>query len=42
MADPFAEKKKPWGLYFTILLLVGVLIAAYFLGWLGFIPGLGR
>jgi hypothetical protein len=42
MADPIAEKKKPWGLYFTILLLVGVLIAAYFLGWLGFIPGLGR
>lgn len=42
LADPFAEKKKPWGLYIAILVLVGALIAAYFLGWLGFIPGLGR
>ena len=42
LADPFAEKKKPWGLYIAILVLVGALIAVYFLGWLGFIPGLGR
>ncbi|MDX9783596.1 MAG: hypothetical protein RBT72_02475 [Spirochaetia bacterium] len=42
LADPFAEKKKPWGLYLAIVLVVGALVAAYFLGWLGFIPGLGR
>ncbi len=42
LTDPFAEKKKPWGLYIAIILLIGALVAAYFLGWLGFIPGLER
>jgi hypothetical protein len=42
MYDPFAEKKKPWGLYFAILLLVAILVTAYFLGWLNFIPGIGK
>ena len=42
LVDPFAEKKKPWGLYLAIVLVIGALVAAYFLGWLGFIPGLGR
>ncbi len=42
LVDPFAEKKKPWGLYLAIVFVVGALVAAYFLGWLGFIPGLGR
>ena len=40
LADPFAEKKKPWGLYLAILLVVGALVASYFLGWLD--PLLGR
>jgi hypothetical protein len=40
MADPFAEKKKPWGLYLAILLVLGALAASYFLGWLD--PLLGR
>ncbi|HEY9054000.1 MAG TPA: hypothetical protein VIO60_04200 [Rectinemataceae bacterium] len=38
--DPFAEKKKPWALYALIALVVGVAVAAYFLGWLD--PLLGR
>lgn len=40
LVDPFAEKKKPWGLYLGIVIVVGVAIAAYFLGWLD--PFLGR
>jgi hypothetical protein len=40
MADPFAEKKRPWGLYLAILLVLGALAASYFLGWLD--PLLGR
>jgi hypothetical protein len=40
MFDPFAEKKKPWGLYFAILVIVAVLVTAYILGWLNFIPGI--
>jgi hypothetical protein len=31
MKDPYAEKKKPWGLYFTLALLV-VLAAAWYTG----------
>lgn len=36
--DPFAEKKKPWVLYISIILLVALAIA-YFAGWLGPIFG---
>jgi hypothetical protein len=32
--DPFADKKKPWGLYVLILSLVAAVVAAYYLGWL--------
>jgi hypothetical protein len=42
MVDPFAEKKKPWGLYLAIVLVIGALVAAYILGWLSFIPGFER
>ena len=31
LVDPFAEKKKPWGLYITLLVIAGVLFLA--LGW---------
>ncbi|MEI8290329.1 MAG: hypothetical protein WCH99_12735 [Verrucomicrobiota bacterium] len=31
LVDPFAEKKKPWGLYVTLLVIAGVLFLA--LGW---------
>ena len=31
--DPFAEKKKPWGLY-AVLLIITILVVAYFAGWL--------
>ena len=31
LADPFAEKKKPWGLYITLLVIFGILALA--LGW---------
>ncbi len=40
LVDPFAEKKRPWGLYLAILLVLGALAAAFFLGWLD--PLLGR
>jgi len=31
LVDPFAEKKKPWGLYITLLVIAGILFLA--LGW---------
>ncbi len=31
LVDPFAEKKKPWGLYVTLLVIAGILFLA--LGW---------
>jgi hypothetical protein len=31
LADPFAEKKKPWGLYIALLVIAGLLFLA--LGW---------
>ena len=31
LVDPFAEKKKPWGLYVTLLIVLGILALA--LGW---------
>ena len=31
LVDPFAEKKKPWGLYVTLLVIAAVLFLA--LGW---------
>ena len=31
LVDPFAEKKKPWGLYVTLLILAGLLVLG--LGW---------
>ena len=40
VVDPFAEKKRPWGLYLAIVVMVGAAVAAYFLGWLN--PLLGR
>ncbi len=39
LVDPFAEKKKPWGLYATLLVIAGILFLA--LGWyLGKLDGL--
>jgi len=39
LVDPFAEKKRPWRLYFFLLLMVASLLllwrAGYFSGWLG-------
>ncbi|MCX7027655.1 MAG: hypothetical protein NT061_09270 [Spirochaetes bacterium] len=40
VVDPFAEKKKPWGLYLAIVIVIGAAVAAYFLGWIN--PLLGR
>ena len=31
--DPFADKKKPWGLY-AGLLIIAILVIAYLVGWL--------
>jgi hypothetical protein len=31
LADPFAEKKEPWGLYILLVLIAGILFLA--LGW---------
>ncbi len=39
LADPFAEKKRPWSLYFFLLMLAASLLllwkAGYFAGWFG-------
>jgi hypothetical protein len=32
-ADPFAEKRPPWGLYLFLILLGLLLTACYYIGW---------
>lgn len=34
IVDPFAEKRRPWVVYLVVVLVLGVVVAAYFLGWM--------
>jgi len=38
LADPFAEKQKPWGLYLTLVILLALVILWAFGRFDGFLP----
>ncbi|MEI6207478.1 MAG: hypothetical protein WCP20_11900 [Desulfuromonadales bacterium] len=39
LADPFAEKRRPWKLYFALVLLVLLAVAAWRVGWFTYVFG---